>query len=140
MSAETQTPKPADAERKLPAPLVNPENQAFFDATAGGTLLVGTCQACGELHYYPRALCPHCFSDRTEWIAAKGTGTIYSYSTMHRGVPVPYTIAYVVLDEGVTMMTNLVDFAPGSLRIGQSVRVLFRETEGGIKVPVFTPA
>lgn len=137
MSTESQA---VSTERKLPAPLVNPENQPFFDATATDTLLVGTCHACGELHYYPRALCPHCFSDRTEWIAAKGTGTIYSYSTLHRGVPVPYTIAYVTLDEGITMMTNIVEFAPGSLRIGQAVRVLFRETEGGIKVPVFTPA
>ena len=137
MSTDAQ---PNQTERKLPAPLVNPENQPFFDATAKGTLLIGSCHACGALHYYPRALCPHCFSDRTEWIAAKGTGTIYSYSTLHRGVPVPYTIAYVALDEGITMMTNLVDFSPGSLRIGQSVRILFRESEGGIKVPVFTPA
>ena len=130
----------ASTERKLPAPLINPESGRYFEAAKQGTLLVGKCHECGEYHYYPRALCPHCFSDRTEWVPAKGTGTIYSYSTMHRGVPVPYTIAYVTLDEGVSMMTNLVDFAPGSLGIGQAVRVLFREAEGGIKVPVFTPA
>ena len=134
------------AERKLPAPLINPENQRFYDATAKGMLLIGKCNACGEVHYYPRVICPHCGADGAEWIEAKGTGTIYSYSTLHRGAPVPYTIAYVTLDEGVSMMTNLTGFAPGSLKIGQRVRVVFQEADGGTAekrgamMPMFTPA
>ena len=136
----------ATAERKLPAPLINPENQRFYDATAKGMLLIGKCQACGEVHYYPRVICPHCGADGAEWIESKGTGTIYTYSTLHRGAPVPYTIAYVTLDEGVSMMTNLTGFAPGSLKIGQRVRVVFCEAEGGTAgkpgamMPMFTPA
>lgn len=125
--------------RKIPAPLINPENQPYFDATARGELLLGRCDACSEPHFYPRVLCPHCFSDRVRWQAAKGSGVIYSYSTLHRGVPEPYTIAYVTLDEGVTMMTNLVDCDPAQLAIGQRVRVVFKEAEGGVKVPMFTP-
>ncbi len=131
--------------RKLPAPLINPENQPFFDATAKGRLLIGKCKSCGEVHYYPRVICPHCGADGAEWIESKGSGTIYSYSTMHRGVPVPYTIAYVTLDEGVSMMTNLTGFAPGSLAIGQRVRVVFQEADGGTAeargsmMPMFTP-
>ena len=134
------------AERKLPAPLINPENQRFYDATAKGMLLIGKCNACGEVHYYPRVICPHCGADGAEWIEAKGTGTIYSYSTLHRGAPVPYTIAYVTLDEGVSMMTNLTGFAPGSLKIGQRVRVVFHEADAGTTdqrgamMPMFTPS
>ena len=133
MTTETQT-------RKIPAPLPNPENQPYFDAAAKGTLLVGKCNDCGEHHFYPRRLCPHCFSANTEWLAAKGTGSIYTYSTMHRGVPVPYTIAYVTLDEGVSMMTNIVDCASDTIRIGQKVRVVFKPSDGGPPVPMFTPA
>jgi uncharacterized OB-fold protein len=129
----------ATEQRKIPAPIPNPENQAYFDACAKGTLLVGKCHDCGEYHFYPRRLCPHCLSDKTEWVAAKGTGTIYTYSTMHRGVPVPYTIAYVTLDEGVSMMTNIVDCDTTKLAIGQKVRVTFTPTEGGPPVPTFTP-
>jgi len=127
-------------ERKIPAPQINPENQRYFEAAANGTLLVGKCNACSNYHFYPRVLCPHCFSDLTEWVAAKGTGVIYSYSTLHRGAPVPYTIAYVTLDEGVTMMTNLVDVDRSKVAIGQKVKVVFREAEDGTKVPVFTAA
>lgn len=127
-------------QRKIPAPLINPESAPFYEAAARGEFLVGKCKACGELHYYPRRLCPHCFSDQTEWIPAKGGGSIYTYSTMHRGVPIPYTIAYVTLDEGVTVLTGIVDFAPGSLKIGQKVKAVFKQAEGGATVPMFAPA
>ena len=128
------------AQRSIPSPVTNPENLEYFDACAKGILLVGKCDACGEYHFYPRRICPHCFADQVKWVPAKGTGTIYTYSTMHRGVPVPYTIAYVTLDEGVSMITNIVDFPPGSLTIGQKVKVQFTPTEGGQPVPTFTPA
>ncbi len=68
-----------------------------------------------------------------------GRGTIYSYSVMRRA-PVPYAIAYVTLEEGVTMMTNIVDCDFDALRIGQPVRVVFKPTDGGPPVPMFTPA
>jgi uncharacterized protein len=126
-------------ERTIPAPPINAENQRYFDAAANATLLVGRCNTCQQYHFYPRTLCPFCFSERTQWVPAAGTGTIYSYSILLRGVPVPYTIAYVTLDEGVTMMTNLVDCDPARLSIGQPVKVVFKEAEGGTKVPMFTP-
>ena len=125
-------------ERKIPAPLINPESAHFYEAARKGILLVGRCHECSEYHFYPRTLCPHCFSDRTEWIPAKGTGVIYTFSTLHRGVPEPYTIAYVTLDEGVSIMTNLVDCNPASIKIGDRVRLVFKLAEDGMPVPMFT--
>jgi uncharacterized OB-fold protein len=129
----------AAAERKILAPTANPETKAFWDGTSRGTLLVKRCRSCGQAHYYPRALCPFCFSDATEWQPAAGSGTIYSYSVMRRA-EIPYAIAYVTLDEGVTMLTNIVDCDLDALRIGQRVRVVFKPTDGGPPVPMFTPA
>ena len=96
-------------------------------------------RAAARLHHYPRAICPFCFSDKTEWIEASGKGTIYSYSVMRRA-PVPYAIAYVTLDEGLTMMTNIVDCDLDKLKCGQAVKVVFKPTDGGPPVPMFTPA
>ena len=127
-------------ERKIPPPAVNAENKAFFDAASQGKLFIKKCNACGEFHHYPRSLCPHCFSDRTEWREAKGTGTIYTYSVLRRGVPVPYCIAYVTLEEGVSMLTNIVDCDLDAVKIGMQVKVLFTPTDGGPSVPMFTPA
>ena len=126
-------------ERKIPAPPISPETQPFWDAAAAGRLMIKQCGGCGQAHYYPRALCPFCGSDRTEWLAASGRGTIYSYSVMRR-VPIPYALAYVTLEEGPTMMTNIVDGDLDRIRIGQAVRVVFRPTDGGPPVPMFAPA
>jgi len=126
-------------ERKIAAPEVNPETKPFWDAAAEGKLLLKRCRACGEAHYYPRAICPFCFSAATEWFAAAGTGVIYTYSVARRG-PSRYAIAYVTLTEGVTMMTNIVDGDVDKLAVGQAVRLVFRPSEGGPPVPMFAPA
>ena len=128
------------SERKMPAPPVTPENKPFWDAAAEGRFLYKRCEDCGQAHYYPRPLCPFCLSDRTVWAESAGRGTIYSFSPMRRGTPVPYAIAYVTLEEGCTVMTNLVDCDFDALAIGQQVRVTFRPAEDGSAVPVFAPA
>jgi len=125
--------------RTIPAPAVNAENQPYFDAAAQGRLVLKHCADCGAYHHYPRALCPFCFSGNTEWREAKGTGTIYSCSVLRRGVPQPYCIAYVTLEEGVALLTNVVDCDLDAVRIGQRVKVVFKPSEGGAPVPMFTP-
>ena len=127
-------------ERKIRDPAVNPGDQPYFDAANEGKLMLKKCNACGEVHHYPRALCPFCWSDKVEWVQAKGTGEIYTYSVTRRGGPVPYCIAYVTLDEGIKMMTNIVDCDLDAIRIGQAVTVVFKPTEGGPPVPMFKPA
>ena len=57
-----------------------------------------------------------------------------------RRAAVPYIIAYVTLAEGPTMMSNIVDADPATLRIGQALRVVFHPSDGGHAVPMFTPA
>jgi uncharacterized OB-fold protein len=123
----------------IPAPQATPETRTFWQAAAEGRLVIKACASCGQLHHYPRSLCPFCFSDATEWRQASGRGTVYSYSVMRR-VPVPYAIAYVTLEEGVTMLTNIVDCDLDAIRIGQAVEVVFKPTEGGPPVPMFQPA
>ena len=126
-------------DRKLRDPALNPGDQPYFDACAEGKLLVKKCGSCGEVHHYPRALCPFCFSDKVDWLQTKGTGVIYTYSVTRRGGPVPYCIAYVTLDEGPKMMTNIVDCDLDSVKVGQKVKVVFKKTENGFSVPMFTP-
>ena len=80
-------------------------------------------------------------SDKTTWIEAKGTGSIYTYSVMRRGVP--YAIAFVELDEGPKMMTNIVDCDLDNVYINQKVKVVFKQSgdqeNPGSYIPCFTP-
>ena len=130
-------------DRKISAPAIYPENKPYWEAAAKGQLLVKKCTACGEYHHYPRSLCPYCFSDKTEWTVAKGTGTVYTYSVLRRGSPTPYAIAYVTLDEGPTMMTNIVDCDLDTIRVGQKMQVVFKPTGDGTgstpPMPMFKP-
>ncbi|MFO1326693.1 MAG: OB-fold domain-containing protein [Rubrivivax sp.] len=127
------------AERILPAPGVTPETEAFVAAAREGRFVLPWCDDCGRTHWYPRLVCPHCFSTRIAFKPASGRGTVYSHSTMLR-VEAPYTLAYVTLDEGPTALTNLVDAPPGGWRIGMAVQVRFQAAEDGTPVAVFAPA
>jgi len=127
-------------DRKISPPQLNEGDAPYFDAANERRLAIKYCNACGKYHHYPRALCPFCFSDRTEWKTAKGTGTIYTYSISRSSGPVPYAIAYVTLDEGPSMMTNIVDCDLDTIRCGQKVTVTFKPDEEGRSIPMFRPA
>ncbi len=116
-----------------------PGTEPYWQAAAEGRLLVKRCTACGRVHFYPRDICPHCLSAATEWVQASGRGSLYSFSHVARGAE-GWTIAYVRLEEGVTMMSNLVECDPQQLRIGQAVNVVFRTGADGRVVPMFAPA
>ncbi|MBM4226916.1 MAG: Zn-ribbon domain-containing OB-fold protein [Gammaproteobacteria bacterium] len=110
----------------------------YWEAARAGRLLLRRCNACSELHYYPRPLCPFCLSADGEWVEASGEGVIYSWSVERRANP-PYAIAFVTLREGPTLMSNIVDCDLDGLAIGQPVRLKFEEREGQPS-PVFRPA
>ena len=126
-------------DRPLAEPIEDAATAHFWAEAKKGLFHIRRCTACHKPHWYPRPLCPFCLSD-TEWVAATGLGHIYSVSVTRRAGPLPYAIAYVALDEGVTVLTNIVDCDLDSLHIGQRVKVCFKPTPGGAQVPMFTPA
>lgn len=127
--------------RKMSVPEIHPEHKDYWDAATEGKLLIKQCDSCGEYHYYPRMLCPFCMSDKTIWKEANGTGSIYTYSVMRKGSP--YAIAFVTLDEGPKMMTNIVDCDLDAVHIGQKVKVVFKQSGNqenpGPFIPCFSP-
>jgi len=118
---------------------MNPGDEPYFEAAAAGKLVIKQCTDCGEHHFYPRSLCPFCLSAETKWVESTGRGVIHTYSITRRAGPAPYAIAFVTLEEGVSMMTNIVDCDLDAIRIGQRVRVVFKPTDGDVVVPCFAP-
>jgi uncharacterized OB-fold protein len=81
---------------------------------------------------------------RTEWFASAGRGRVYSYTLNHRGQGAyqdagPYVLAYVELDEGPRMMTNIVAAEADGLAVGLPVEVVFHDTGEGSALPRFRP-
>jgi uncharacterized OB-fold protein len=113
------------------------EAQPFWDAAARGVLLLKRCVETGKCFYYPREASPFT-GGPTEWVEASGFGEIYSCSVAYRAQP-PYCIAYVRLDEGPIVLSNIEAQDLSKIAIGQRVRALFRDV-GDRKAPFFMPA
>src|SRR5690606_18308490 len=82
----------------------DPTTEPFWKACVEHRLMVQRCTTCSSHQFYPRPFCLACESTSLEWVDTKGTGTIYSLSTVRVPVidelPPPYVIALVDLDEG----------------------------------------
>ena len=128
-----------------PVPVTTPETDHYWERASEGVLSLKRCTDCGVTYHYPRARCPDCSSGDTAWIESDGTGELYSFSIQQeaRGWPeaaLPKVLAYVELDEGPRMMSNVVACDPEALSIGDRVEVRFVPTEEpDVAVPVFTP-
>jgi uncharacterized OB-fold protein len=128
----------------LPTP--DAETQPFWDAARERRLLIKRCNACSRPHFYPRPFCPHCWSDDVAWEEASGRATLYTFSIVRRNdLPpfnerVPYIAAVVDLDEGVRMLTNVVDCDVDGVQIGMPLEVTFRHETDEVTLPLFRPA
>ena len=135
----------AAASKSLPKP--TPDTQPFWDAVKRHQLSLPKCKACGQLHYFPRPFCPHCFSWDLEWVRCSGKGKLYSYVINHRPAPgfeeeAPYVIAVVELDEGPRMLSNLIDIepAPEAVQVDMPVEILFQDVDEETTMFKFRPA
>ena len=118
------------------------ESDAYWAAASDDTLLVRYCLDCDAPHHYPRNHCPFCFSTRLEDRATTGGGEIYSYSVVRIGPEAPYVLAYVTIDEGVTILTNIVDSDIDAIAIGDRVELAFIDsaTQPAARIPVWRRA
>jgi len=114
--------------RPVTSPVRSPESRVFWEGCDAGKFLFKRCLACGEPHFYPRSACPFCFSDRVEWEEASGKGTLYSFTIVRRSPTGPYALAYVELEEGPRLMTNIVRCDFEALRVGQPVALVVADT------------
>ncbi len=129
-----------------PRPIPTPETRPYWEAVNDGRLTLPRCDACGAWMFPPRPRCAAC-GGSTSWHELSGRGTLASYVISHRPGPgwqpdeVPFVIALVELDEGVRMMSNLVDVAPdpAALALDMPLVVTFVDRDGQ-RLPVWRPA
>ena len=128
----------SDSWRNDPYVQSHPQTAAFWEAAADGRFLLPRCDACHRFHWYPRPFCPHCHGDSVQWVAGSGRGQVHAASRLHRKSGA-YVVAYVQLDEGPIMLTNLLDCELADAPIGRAVRVVFRPAPEGRMLPMFVP-
>jgi uncharacterized protein len=134
----------AKAYRK-PLPHIDEEMRPWWEALQRHELYVQKCRDCGDLRFHPRAVCPSCLSSRTEWVSAKGTGKIYTFTVTYQNQAsgfreaLPYVMAWVELDEGVKMLSNVVDCPPEQVKIGMPVEAVFDDVTPTVTLLKFRP-
>lgn len=126
-------------------PAVDNETRSYWEGAARDELVLQRCGKCGVVQHRPRAQCAKCLSPDIEHFVARGTGTLHTWTVTHQNLlppfapACPYVMAYVDLDEGPRLLTNVVGCPHEQLRIGMPLRVEFVKT-GEFAVPRFRPA
>ncbi len=81
------------------------------------------CAGCGRIYLENSERCGHCGAE-TEERPASGRGVVYSFSSVHmgaRGMPTPYLLALVELEEGGRILARLADDDESEPSIGDKV-------------------
>ncbi|NYT23664.1 OB-fold domain-containing protein [Alcaligenaceae bacterium] len=114
---------------------VGPE-KFYFDSLGSGRFLIQRCDTCGLAVFYPRSVCPHCGGESLGWFEPTGKGTVYATTTVHpaKDAGQSYNVCLVDLDEGVRLMSRVVDVPAASVRIGMRVTARVEGAGGDAKV------
>ena len=125
-----------------PIAAADPTTASFWEATRAQRLVLQRCEACGRVQHYPRSFCSSCGDARIVQLEAAGTGTLTSFTVVHRAphpaFTPPYIVALVRLDEGPTLLTNLVSSEPERVRCDARVRLAWEPLPDGRNLPLFT--
>ena len=111
---------------------------------AGRSASAGAARAAD--YFLPRVICPSCWSTDVELISVDGRGTLHSFTVCHRAAAsgfeaeLPYVVALVELEQGVRLLSTVVDVEDSALRIGMPLVADFEDRGEGLVVPVFVPA
>ena len=132
-----------------PLPDITPEAKPFWDAAAQHKLVMQRCSDCGAFIWTPRPACYECGSEQLEWTELSGKGRVYSFTVIRQVVgraaskafekDIPYVIAWVDLDEGPRMISNIIGCGVDAVELGMNVAVVFEQQSPEIWLPKFKP-
>ncbi len=107
-----------------------------------GRMHLQCCRECGTWRYPPGPACQACLSPDSDWKPVSGAGELLSWVMFRKqylpAYPAPYNVIAVRLDEGPTVISNLVeDPVGGDKPIGRRVRLKVVAMSDGVALPRF---
>lgn len=125
-------------------PVPTRDSQFFWDAVERGELMGQQCGCCGTYLHPPRPMCPKCNSLDQKHVKLSGRGKVYSFVLPRHPQMIgifeyPLVTALIDLDEGIRLLSNVVNIDPDQITHGMDVEVCFAPTVGGKAVPQFHP-
>ena len=97
-------------------------------------MLATRCTQCGLVYFPPRTVCRKCRRSsvgKMEKVPLPTKGSVMSYTVVHQGqkgfdAQVPYVMAIIEFEGGVTVLGQVVDCDPEDVVIGMEVKPVFR--------------
>ena len=132
-------------EYKKPLPQATGWSKPFWEGAKKHKLLLQKCKRCGAINHPPYLFCGECMDEDFEWIESTGKGKLYTFTVTIVAAPpafaadVPYVVGMVNLEEGVRMLSNIVECEPESLSCDMDVEVVFDDVTDEITLPRFRP-
>ena len=129
-----------DIQKQLPA--ITESNKAFWEAARRHQLVSYKCANCGTYNSQVTE-CIACGNPDMEWVKVSGRGRVFTFCIFHQAFhpawkdDIPYNVAYVKLDEGPLLMSNIVGCANEDIFIGMPVEVVFEDLTDEISLPKF---
>ncbi|MBT2477915.1 bifunctional MaoC family dehydratase N-terminal/OB-fold nucleic acid binding domain-containing protein [Streptomyces sp. ISL-94] len=128
-------------EARRPRPVINRDNQGFWDGVRDHKLLIQRCTACATLRFPWLPGCNACASPDWDTVEASGAGTVFSYVVIHHppfpAFDPPYAVVLVELAEGVRVISNVIGVPYDKVCIGLPVQLEFLRVEDELELPVF---
>lgn len=129
---------------KRPAPKENAyvDARPFWEGVRARKLVLQFCKDSGKFQHYPRPVSIYTGSRNLGWREVSGRGAIYACSVVRIPGPgvegrLPLSIAIVELEEGVRIITNILERKPENVKIGQRVALAWDTLDGGVPYPAF---
>lgn len=118
----------------------------FYRWCAQGELRFQRCTECERYRHVPRELCAHCGSSKWVWAPSSGRGRVFSWTEVVRplhpafGDEAPYAPVIVELEEGVRLLTRVIDCRPDELAIDLEVALALTPVTTEVSLPYFRRA
>ena len=133
----------AETAYKRPLPRRRGMAGEFYEYCKKHELRFQRCTCCRAWRHVPRDMCAKCGSFNWEWAKSSGKGKLFSWTTvMQPMLPqfadrVPYSPVVIEMDEGVRLVSWLVDVPPEELRLDLPVEVVFDDVTPEVTLPEF---
>jgi uncharacterized OB-fold protein len=118
-------------DKPIPIPSNEVLTKPFWEATKRGELIIPYCNSCSTLFFYPREVCPNCFSKDLGWKKMSGKGHVYTYTHVRQAVHPSFQsanghiYAIVQLDEGPKIPSGISGCEPEEVYVDMPVSVVF---------------
>ena len=130
---------------QYPQPRPTATNAPLIEGWQRGELMLQHCADCREIIFFPRDMCPRCWSTNLAWKRSSGGGKIVSFSLVYKHVTAPFAaeaptvLAEIALTGGGAIMARVATGAPAAIQSGMQVELVSMPDAAQFPLPTFRP-